>query len=72
MWCPSFPVLKSSDISPGSRCINWEMFKQSWQLYKIASDLRENPKEVGVPTLLSVRGSDTLQIHNAFVWYSGE
>ena len=66
------PVPKSLDISPGNRCINWEMFKQSWQLYEIASGIREKPEEVRVATLLSVIGSDALQIYNAFVWYQGE
>ena len=67
-----FPVPQKLDISPANRGSSWEIFKQSWNLYEIATGLREKTEEVRVATLLSAIGSDALQIFNAFVWCNGE
>ena len=60
------------DIPAGNRCTNWELFKQSWQLYAKAAGLEEAPEELRVATLLSVIGSEALQVYNHFEWYEDE
>ena len=66
------PVPRSLDISPDNRSFNWDLFKQSWTNYELATGLNEKPDNVRVATLLSIIGYDALQAYNAFVWQPAE
>ena len=62
------PTAKKLDISPNNRTFNWELFKQTWLNYEIATELNEKTDQIRVATLLSIIGNDALQVYNAFVW----
>ena len=66
------PVPKPLDISNESRSHNWELFKQSWHNYELATGMAENTQERRVATLLSIVGYDALRVYNAFHWTTGE
>ena len=69
---PTIPAPKYLDLSPENRGFNWDLFRQTWQNYEIASALNEKPENVRIATLLSMIGNDALQVYNAFVWQQHE
>ena len=48
------------------------MFKQSWQLYEIASGSNEKPNEVRVATFLHIAGPDAIEKYKGFRFDSEE
>ena len=44
----------------------WKSFKQRFELYLIASEKNKKPEETKVALLLTIGGSDLLQIYNSF------
>ena len=68
----TIPVPISLNLSADSRSFNWDLFKQSWINYEIATGLDEKPENKRIATLLSIIGPDALQVYNAFVWHQGE
>ena len=56
----------------GNIAANWKRFKQSFQIYKIASGLDTKSKEVQSMTLLHVIGQEAVEVYNTFQWTGQE
>ena len=48
------PIPKNLDISPNNRTFNWELLKQTWLNYEIATGQYEKTDQIRVATLLSI------------------
>lgn len=48
--------------------ISWKQFKQSWELYEIASGTKEKTAAVRLATFLHVAGTDAIEKYNGFQW----
>ena len=66
------PVPKPLNISDGNRSLSWELFKQTWTNYELATGLRTVSEEQRLATLLSVIGTEALIVYNAFTWSTEE
>ena len=55
-------------VRSGKIAANWKRFKQSFQIYKIASGLDTKNKEVQGMTLLHVIGQEAVEVYNIFQW----
>ena len=66
------PVPKALDICSDGRSSNWELFRQSWDNYELATSLIEKPEPQRVATLLSIIGYEALIVYNAFDWSHDE
>ena len=64
------PALKLKETKDAS--LQWNLFKQSWANYEIASGTNEKADSVRVATFLHVAGQDALEKYNGFVWESPE
>ena len=56
----------------GNVAEHWKRFKQSFQIYKIASGLDNKSKDVQSMTLLHVIGQEAVEIYNTFEWSDNE
>ena len=56
----------------GNIAANWKRFKQSFQIYKIASGLDTKSKEVQSMTMLHVIGQEAVEVYNTFQWTGQE
>ena len=52
----------------GNIATNSNIFKQSFQIYKIVSGLDKKSKEVQSMTLLHVIGQEAVEVYNTFQW----
>lgn len=52
--------------------VSWKTFKQSWQLYEIASGSADKPDQVRVATFLHVAGPDAIEKYNGFSFQTAE
>jgi len=68
----SLPLPKSLEMSSDNRGTSWDLFKQTWNNYELATGLVNKPEEQRVATLLSIIGNDALQVYNAFHWSTNE
>ena len=68
----AIPVPKSLSLSQESRSLNWDIFKQKWSNYELATNLRSKPEEQRTATLLSIIGDEALMVYNAFTWQPQE
>ena len=50
----------------GNLAENWRKFKQRFDLYSVASGLKEKPEEVQASALLHMVGEDALEVYNTF------
>ena len=50
----------------------WKKFKQSWELYEIASETNKKSDEIRVATFLHIAGHDALEKYNGFNWNEGQ
>lgn len=46
----------------------WKQFKQNWNLYELASGIKEKSGEIRVATFLHIAGNDILNKYNGFTW----
>ena len=51
---------------------NWKRFKQSFQIFSIASGLASKSKDVQSMTLLHVIGQEAVEVYNTFNWTEDE
>ena len=68
----SIPVPSNLNIAVENRSCNWELFKQTWTYYEIATALTDKPENVRMATLLSIIGPEALRVFNAFTWQQNE
>ena len=67
------PVPKPLNISDGNRSLSWELLKQTWTNYELATGLRTASEEQRLATtLLSVIGTEAPIVYNAFTWSTEE
>ena len=66
------PVPKLLNISDGDISLSWELFKQPWTNYELATVLRTVSEEQRLATLLSVIGTEAPIVYNAFTWSTEE
>lgn len=64
------PQLKLKGTTDANR--NWKIFKQSWQVYEIASGTNEKSEEVRLATFLHVAGPDALEKYTSFLFNNPE
>ena len=50
----------------------WKLFKQNWNLYELASGIKEKSGNIRVATFLHVAGNDVLNKYNGFTWNNEE
>ena len=72
MTMNAIPVPANLNVSVENRSCNWELFKQTWKYYEIATALIEKPENIRVATLLSIIGHEALRVYNAFTWQQNE
>ena len=65
------PVPAPMDMK-GDLTQNWDFFRESWDNYEIATELREKSLEVRVATLLAVIGKHALRIYRHLPTTEGE
>ena len=68
----SLPINKVLQLTPENRSTNWDLFKQIWNNYEIASGLVNKPEEIKLAKLLSTIGEEALLVYNAFNWSQDE
>ena len=68
----NIPAPKPLNISQESRSQNWELFRQSYENYELATGLKDKNQDQRVAVLLSIIGYDALRVYNAFHWPEGE
>ena len=56
----------------GNVAENFKKFKQSFEIFQVASGLESKANKIQSMTLLHVVGSDALEIHNTFRWAEGD
>ena len=56
----------------GNVAENFKKFKQSFEIFQVASGLESKAKKIQSMTLLHVVGSDALEIYNTFRWAEGD
>lgn len=66
------PAPEKLNISTGNIAHNWQLFRQAWDNYECAIDLSTKPEPKRVATLLTVIGSDALEVFNTFEWNAEE
>lgn len=64
----TIPAPDKLNISSGNIAHQWKLFRQTWENYECAIDLTSKPDEKRVATLLTVIGSDALEVFNTFEW----
>ena len=50
----------------------WKEFKQSWEIYEIASGIEKKSERIRVATFLHVAGVEAQKRYNGFIWSSEE
>ena len=68
----SLPIPNVLQLTPENRSTNWDLFKQRWNNYEIATGLVNKPEEIKLATLLSTIGEEALIVYNAFNWSQDE
>ena len=66
------PVPQPLDVSQKQRSNSFDIFKQTWENYEVATGLREKPEPQRAATLLSIIGHEALVVYNAFAWQTSE
>ena len=64
----NIPVPEVLNTTTGNRSKNYDVFKQKWINYSIATGIDEKPEKQKLATLLSIIGSEALEIYNTFEW----
>jgi len=64
----NIPAPKELNLSSGNRSRNFDVFKQSWTNFEIATELENKEMKRRVATLLSIIGSDALEVFNTSDW----
>ena len=50
----------------------WKKFRQSWELFEIASETNTKDDKIRVATFLHVAGSEAVEKYNGFTWNEGQ
>lgn len=66
------PIPEQLNVTDGNRSKNYDMFVQRWSNYIVAAGLDEKPEKQQLATLLTVIGSNALEVYNTFEWGSTE
>ena len=66
------PIPEQLNVTDGNRSKNYDVFVQRWSNYIVAAELDEKPEKQQLATLLTVIGSNALEVYNTFEWRSTE
>lgn len=66
------PTPPELNVVNGNRSKNFDIFKQKWENFELATEMESKPNKVRVATLLSVVGTEALEIYNTFQWENSE
>ena len=65
-WCQKWDGSSKPTRTVTTVAENFKKFKQSFEIFQVASGLESKAKEIQSMTLLHVVGSDALEIYNTF------
>lgn len=68
----NLPAPDALNLSSGNRSKNFDVFQQKWKNYMVATGLDEKAEKTQVATLLTIIGSEALEIYNTFEWNEDE
>ena len=68
----NLPVPEQLNVACGNRSKNYDVFKQKWSNYLIATGLEDKEEKQKVATLLTIIGSEALEVYNTFEWRPNE
>ena len=68
----NLPVPDALNITSGNRSKNYDVFEQKWKNYAVATGIEDKQEKTKVATLLTVIGSEALEIYNTFEWEDQE
>lgn len=68
----NIPLPDTLEINSSNLSKRWDLFLQSWNNYEVATNLSERSQPQRVATLLSVIGTDPLEVYNTFEWAPDE
>ena len=66
------PIPKPLNVGAENKSVNYDLFKQTWTNYELATGLKSSSNEQRLATLLSVIGTEALIVYNAFTWSPNE
>ena len=66
------PVPQPLDVSHKQKSQSFDIFKQAWENYEVATGLRDKHEPQRAATLLSIIGPEALVVYNAFTWQTSE
>jgi len=64
----NIPPPKELNLSSGNRSRNFDIFKQAWSNFEIATELECKEMKIRRATLLSIIGTEALEVYNTFEW----
>jgi len=68
----NIPAPQALNLCSGNRNRNFDVFKQSWLNYELATDLEMREMKKRVATLLTIIGTEALEVFNTFEWQNEE
>ena len=68
----SLPFPEKLNVKSNNVSQSWDIFKQVWSNYEIASGLYEKEQKQKIATFLMMIGQEALQIYNTFTWNNRE
>jgi len=68
----NIPAPKELNLSSGNRSRNFDLFKQNWLNFELATELECKEMKRRVASLLSIIGTDALEVYNTFEWIDEE
>ena len=71
-YSPMIPIPEKLIVSGTNKSTNWNIFKQTWNNFEIATGLQRRPEDQRLATLLSIAGNEALVVYNAFSWHENE
>ena len=64
----NLPVPEALNVISGNRSKNFDVFKQKWMNYAIATGLDTKTEKQKLATLLTIIGSEAIEVYNTFEW----
>ena len=68
----NLPVPEVLNVTSGNRSKNCDVFHQKWTNFALATGIEEKQEKTKVATLLTIVGSEALEIYNTFEWNEQE
>ena len=59
----NLPLPQPMNVMSGNKAKNWSYFREQWNVFEIATSLREKDKKICVATLREIMGKDCYNIY---------